>query len=185
MKKSTTMKVLAFVLLSLVFSSALYAGEQVAQNPEDFTLQGVNRDVKFTLSEAKGKYVVLHFLLKTECPICLTHTHTYPQRADEVPDTIHLFINPDDPEEIEKWFSKTTITEEKKQPTIYHDPGAKLAKQFNIPFGYEFHGETVHFPALIILNPEGKEVFRYLGKKTQDRFPFDQFREKMQELQKS
>ena len=88
-EKSTTMKVLAFVLLSLVFSSALYAGERVAQNPEDFTLQGVNRDVKFTLSEAKGKYVVLHFLLKTECPYTDSH-HTYTQRADEVPDTIHL-----------------------------------------------------------------------------------------------
>ena len=51
-EKIDHMKVLAFVL-SLVFSSALYAGEQVAQNPEDFTLQGVNRDVKFTLSKQR------------------------------------------------------------------------------------------------------------------------------------
>lgn len=29
---------------------------------------------------------------------------------------------------------------------VDRDPKARLAKDFNIPDGYAFHGQTVHFP---------------------------------------
>jgi hypothetical protein len=36
--------------------------------PADFTVEAPADGRKFRLAEAKGKYVALHFLLKTECP---------------------------------------------------------------------------------------------------------------------
>jgi len=65
---------------------------------------------------------------------------------------------------------------------IYQDLNAKLADQFNIPNGYQFHGQVVHYPALILLNKNGEEVFRYIGKNNSDRFSFDQLKAKIVEL---
>ena len=59
---------------------------------------------------------------------------------------------------------------------------AELAKAYGIPFGYEFHNQVVHYPALVILGPDCKEVFRYVGESTGDRFTFEKFTAKMDEL---
>ena len=40
----------------------------------------------------------------------------------------------------------------------------------------------MHFPALVIVDPQGKEAFRYVGKSTFDRFTFRKFKKKMAEL---
>jgi peroxiredoxin Q/BCP len=69
-------------------------------------------------------------------------------------------------------------------PVIYRDTEAGLAKAFDIPFGYKFHGQVVHYPALVILDPKGKEVFRYVGKNNGDRYDFDDFVAKIAELKK-
>ena len=66
--------------------------------------------------------------------------------------------------------------------TIYRDPNAKLADEFAIPNGYKFHGQTVHFPALVLLDASGKEVFRYIGKNNTDRYPYEKFSARLQEL---
>lgn len=70
----------------------------------------------------------------------------------------------------------------RRHSPIYRDPDAGLAKQFGIPDGYAFHGQTVHFPALVLLDPEGKEVFRYVGKHNGDRLGFDALTAKLAEL---
>ena len=59
---------------------------------------------------------------------------------------------------------------------------SKLADQFNVPNGYQFHGQIVHYPALILLNEKGKEVFRYVGKNNMDRFSFEKLKAKVEEL---
>lgn len=176
MKNYVKAVVVVFVGIGLVtVSQAGYT------DTKDFTVKAVNADKTFQLSKSKEKYVALHFLLKTECPICLNYTQEYFHRASEVAGVEHIFLKPDEKEETLKWFSKFK-SEDEKRPMIYQDKDAALAKQFKIPYGYEFHGETVHYPALIILDQEGNELFRYVGKKTQDRFGFDKFKEKMNEL---
>jgi peroxiredoxin Q/BCP len=67
---------------------------------------------------------------------------------------------------------------------IYRDPGAKLAKKFRIPDGYRFHGQKVHYPAMVVLNGDGEELFRYVGKSNSDRMPKEEFVKKL-ELMKS
>jgi peroxiredoxin Q/BCP len=143
----------------------------------DFELPHAGDGKAFKSAEARGKIVALHFLLKTECPFCLKHTHTYLKRAAEVPGVVHVFIKPDTEEEIRSWSRDMP-----KDAPIYRDAGAALARRFEIPDGYQFHGQTVHFPALVILDAEGREVFRHVGKDNVDRFRFDDFAKKVAEL---
>jgi len=151
--------------------------------PADFTVEAPAAGKTFKLSEAKGKYVALHFLLKTECPYCLKHTRDYAVKSAGTPDVIHIFLKPDGIDEIKGWSDKANRGEEFADVAIYRDVDAKLADQFEIPGGYQFHGQTVHYPALVLLDPAGKEVFRYVGKSNADRLAYEQFIAKLVELQ--
>ena len=154
-----------------------------AQDFVDFTLPSATDNSHFTLSEAKEKYVALHFLLKTECPYCIRHTHEYSENSANLKNVVQVFIKPDTEEEIKKW--ATRLPEDNKhQFPIYRDINAKLAKQFKIPDGYAFHGQVVHYPALILLDKNGNEVFRYVGKNNGDRYSFEDFSAKIKELKK-
>ncbi|MDB6068150.1 MAG: hypothetical protein JWR26_4358 [Pedosphaera sp.] len=147
--------------------------------PDDFTVPAVNGNKPFHLADAKGHYVALHFLLKTECPYCLKYTQDYAEKAATVAGVQHVFIKPDTDDEIKTWADKLKGG---VQPAIYRDADAKLAADFGIPDGYKFHGQTVHYPALVLLDPAGKEVFRYVGKNNTDRYSFEQFAAKIAEL---
>lgn len=153
------------------------------QNPVDFSLLSATDNSQFKLSEAQGKYVALHFLLKTDCPVCLRHTQDYFDKAETLPDVVQVFIKPDSEKEIEDW-SQNLPKKELIELPIYRDPDANLAAQYNVPDGYEFHNQIVHYPALILIGPSGKEVFRYIGKNNRDRYSFEQLESKIQELKK-
>lgn len=154
-----------------------------AAPPENFTVKAAAGKGSFTLKEAQGKFVVLHFLLKTECPLCLKHTRDYMTKAPTLPNVVQVFLKPDSDTEIEAWAAKLPAEDLAKNP-IYRDPYAKLAKAFDIPDGYKFHGQTVHYPATVLINPEGKEVFRYVGKSNSDRLSFEALAAKVKELSK-
>lgn len=168
------MKIIRLTLALLLFTSLAQA-----QNIKDFSLTSVTDKSTFTLSKSKGKYIALHFLLKTECPYCIRHTSEYFEKASTLSNVIQLFIKPDSEEEIKAWANKLKSS---NSLPIYQDADAKLADQFNIPNGYQFHGQVVHYPALILLNDKGEEVFRYIGKNNSDRFSFDQLKAKIEAL---
>jgi peroxiredoxin Q/BCP len=168
------MKFIQLTLALLLFSINIQA-----QNVKDFSLTSVTNKSTFTLSKSKGKYIALHFLLKTECPYCIRHTSEYFEKASSLSNVIQVFIKPDSEEEIKAWANKLKST---NSLPIYQDADAKLADQFNIPNGYQFHGQVVHYPALILLNDKGEEVFRYVGKNNSDRFSFDQLKAKIEAL---
>ncbi len=168
------MKHIKFLIIILLFVI-----NSQAQKVDNFTLKSVTDNSTFSLKKAKGNFVVLHFLLKTECPYCIRHTSEYFEKANTLPNVTQIFIKPDNEEEIKEWASKLTS---KNVSPIYQDKDAKLADQFNIPNGYQFHGQVVHYPALIILNKKGEEVFRYIGKNNSDRFSFDKLKMKIEEL---
>ncbi|TAH27360.1 MAG: hypothetical protein EAZ07_02035 [Cytophagales bacterium] len=177
MKSSMKHKETFLIIITLLFLPII----NKAQNTVNFELTSANDTSHFVLSKAKGKFVVLHFLLKTECPHCLQHTHDYIIKSKKFSNVIQVFIKPDNKREIEEWSDKLLDHELTRYP-IYRDPEANLAKLYKIPFGYSFHGQIVHYPALIILDLEGKEVFRYIGKNNSDRFSFDRFVVKMNEI---
>lgn len=168
-------------LLKLILFFCFLTINSQAQSVKDFTLNSVTDKSTFTLSKSKGKFVAIHFLLKTECPYCIRHTSEYFEKASSLPNVIQVFIKPDSEEEIKAWANKLKTT---NSLPIYQDTNAKLADQFNIPGGYQFHGQIVHFPALVLLNEKGEEVFRYIGKNNSDRFSFDNLKLKIEELNK-
>jgi len=168
-----------------VLTFALAASATAADGrPTDFTLAAATGKATFKLSEAKGKYVAVHFLLKTECPVCLRHTRDYFAKAATLPSVVQVFVKPDTDAEIQAWAGKLPTDEQAKHP-IYRDPDAKLAKAFSIPDGYKFHGQVVHYPATVLLDPTGKEVFRHVGKNNGDRLAFDKLAAKVSELAKA
>lgn len=177
-------KLLSF-LAAVCFATASFAAAPASQtNPVDFTLQSATSPAAFKLTDAKGKFVALHFLLKTECPVCLRHTRDYFTKAATLTNVVQVFVKPDTDAEIKAWAGKLPADELAKHP-IYRDPDAKLAKAFSIPDGYKFHGQVVHFPATVLLDPTGKEVFRHVGKNNGDRLNFDKLAEKVAALSRS
>ncbi len=151
-------------------------------NPNDFTVRSATGTNSFKLSEAKGKLVALHFLLKTECPYCIRHTHDYVKKSADDSRVVHVFLKPDTDAEIKSWATK--LGEGSLNVIIYRDPGAALAKAYGIPDGYKFHGQSVHYPALVLLDANGKEVFRYVGKSNADRLSYEKFAAKLEHLTK-
>ena len=162
----------------------MFACVSQAENPSNFKVKSVLDESTFELSEHKGKVVVLHFLLKTECPVCLRYTHDYAALAEKTPDVIHVFLKPDSEEDIRAWSESLDEKGLQSLPKIYRDVDAKLAVKYRVPDGYKFHGQTVHYPALIILDGNGKERFRYVGKSNADRLSIKDFEAKLVELQK-
>jgi len=166
-------------LLLALATSLVFAGTAPAKNPDDFTVKSVLDDSEFRLSDHRGKVVVLHFLLKTECPICLRHTRDYAALAATTPDVVHVFLKPDGEDEIKEWSEKLEGDDLAKTLRLYRDPGAKLAGKYDIPDGYSFHGQVVHYPALVALDGNGAELFRYVGKSNSDRMSTADFTAKL------
>lgn len=163
-------------------AALLFALAAAAAPPADFTVTAPAGGKVFRLSDARGNYVALHFLLKTECPVCLRHTGEYGKPAATPADVVQVFLKPDSAEEIKAWSAKLAPG---AAPVIYRDPDAELAKAFAIPDGYAFHGETVHYPALVLLDPAGKEVFRYVGRNNADRYGAEKLTAKIAELKQA
>ena len=166
------------IVSSLLLTCALTA---VAVAADDFTVKSATDDSTFQLSKHRGQVVVLHFLLKTECPFCLRYTHDYSVLAEKNPEVVHVFLKPDSEAEIKSWAEKLDKNDLKNLPKVYRDPDAKLADEFKIPNGYKFHGQTVHYPALVALDGKGKELFRYVGKSNSDRMSVGDFTAKLKE----
>lgn len=154
-----------------------------AAPPDDFTVKSATSRDSFRLQEARGKFVALHFLLKTECPLCLRHTREHLARASTLPDVVQVFLKPDTDREIKAWAARLADGKPDTTP-IYRDPNARLAKAYDIPDGYAFHGQVVHYPATVLIGPDGREVFRHVGKSNADRLSFEKLAEKVAELRK-
>jgi peroxiredoxin Q/BCP len=152
------------------------AVNKIADNRlHNFIVESPTHGTTFSLSDHKGKPIALHFLLKSECPFCLKLTHDYSELASSNPNVVHLFLKPDSTDEIKVWAGKINNEGLKNPPVIYRDQDARLANEFGIPDGYEFHGHAVHYPALVMLDGSGKELFRYVGRNNTDRMKPDDF----------
>ena len=165
---------------ALLFTAVL---SLAAAPPDDFTVKSATSRDSFRLQEARGKFVALHFLLKTECPLCLRHTREHLARAATLPDLVQVFLKPDTDREIAAWAARLADGKPGTTP-IYRDPSARLAKAYGIPDGYAFHGQVVHYPATVLIGPDGREVFRHVGKSNADRLSFEKLSEKVAELRK-
>lgn len=174
---NTSIMNLKIILFSASMAVALSLNAQENSNIE---LHSATDQSTFSLNEVKTDFVALHFLLKTECPYCLRHTADYAAKETGLPEVTQIFIKPDSEEEIRSWTKY--LDKDNVGLTIYRDVEATLAKRLEVPFGYKFHGQVVHYPALILLDKNGQEVFRYVGESNADRLSFEALVAKVEEL---
>jgi peroxiredoxin Q/BCP len=128
---------------------------------------------------SQRKFVALHFLLKTKVSHCVVTLDYVKKSADD--SQWLIFLKPDTDADQRGLQTR----EDSLKVTIYRDPDAALAKAYNIPDGYKFHGQTVHYPALVLLDANGKEAFRHVGKSNADRLDYEKFSAKLKELTQS
>ena len=74
-----------FILLLFLSASLM------AQLPGKIKLKSATDNKEFNLAIEKGKFVALHFLLKTECPYCIRHTQDYFKNKSIFAATVFLF----------------------------------------------------------------------------------------------
>lgn len=148
----------------------------------DWKLPCLTDDSMVDLGQQSSRYVVLHFLLKTECPYCLKYTRDYAKLAESDKNVVHIFLKPDSEDEIRQWMDHLDPELKKELPRICRDVNAKLADAMKIPDGYRFHGQSVHYPALIVLGPDRTEVFRHVGKSNADRCSVETYQAQMKKL---
>ena len=180
-------------LLVAVFASGLAGAAENAdppsETPRQYRLFAMDGSGEVTIQELKGQYTALHFLLKTECLFCLMHTRTYALQGEMYPEVRHLFIKPDEEAAIERW-TESLLDEASgappglEVPAIYRDPHGSVARHLRITHGYEYHGELMRFPAFVLIDPDGTEVYRYIGQNTGDRFGFERFANLMQAIER-
>ena len=126
-------------ILILILALTTRSVSIIAQNPTDFDLLSATDKSHFKLNATRGKYVALHFLLKTECPYCIRYTNDYMSKASTLPDVIQVFIKPDSDEEIASWAKKLSSFRENASHTVLtHKMNNLDYKTFII----EIQGET-------------------------------------------
>lgn len=134
---------------------------------------------QFDSESVRGRFLAIHFLLPTDCPYCVREIREYVERAPTLAGVRHIYVNAHTPEGFAEWIK--TVPGAESLP-IYRDENAQLSMKFNIPGGYNFHNAVMNYPALVLLDPRGREVFRHVGKKNTERLPFAAFAAKVAEL---
>jgi peroxiredoxin Q/BCP len=169
----------AGVLLCLFAFTSRADEPPAADTVADFTLTDGTR--QFRLSDVAGRYVALHLLLPADCPYCIRHLADYEQHAPAVAGVVHIMVKQGPAADFAAWRAKLSPEQTGSVP-VFRDPDGTLARRFNIPDGYEFYGHNAHYPALIVLGPDRRELFRYVGRDNSDRMPFAEFAARMADV---
>ncbi|MBL0926669.1 MAG: redoxin domain-containing protein [Phycisphaerales bacterium] len=141
--------------------------EASAAEPGPFTVGDPGR--RFESSSARGRYLVVHFLLSEDCPLCSRLVSDYSAAAPTLAGVTQIFVKNTDPTRFNATLRSLNATDDLP---LYRDADGALASRFRIPGGYKFYGREIAFPAAVVLDPAGKEVFRYVGKANTDRLAF-------------
>ena len=170
---------LSFLLaiLCLAPSASAQATKPTTLPAEPFTVGDEGR--QFNSADARGQFLAIHFLLTTECPYCSRLINEYTRNAPTLAGIRQIFVKPDSLEAFDAMLKG--LPDGDKLP-IYRDADSKLVEKSKFDGGYKFHGQVMHYPAVIILNETGKEVFRHIGKSNADRLPFASYAAKVAEL---
>lgn len=152
------------------------ARDAAASEPRTFTVGEGGR--VFDSASARGRYLVVHFLLGDECPYCARLMREYQDQLPTLAGVEQIFVQ-NIPEPA---FEAALRSDPEGTSRLYRDADGRLASAFKIPGGYRFHGMTMDYPAMVVLDRDGREVFRHVGANNTDRVPFDQFAAKIAEL---
>jgi peroxiredoxin/YHS domain-containing protein len=166
-------------LASLATMLALASPSAFAQQPATTAhpLTAITDHHTFSLADSKGKYLALHFLTKTDTPECTKFVQDFLRAAPTVAGVMHVFIKPDSEGEVKAWSAQFNDD----AASIFLDPDGALAQDLNVPTGLSINGTTSTYPATIVFDMDGKELFRYEGKAHHDHLTFDDFKRQLED----
>lgn len=125
----------------------------------------------FMIADAKGHYLALHFLTKTDTTECTAFVREYLRAAPGVAGVMHVFIKPDEQSEVKVW----SMQFKNDAAAIFVDKDSALANDLKVPGGLAIASTTSNFPATIVFDREGRELFRHVGKSHDDHMLFTEF----------
>ncbi len=126
---------------------------------------------EFHIGDAAGHYLALHFLTRTDTPEAVAFVTDYVRQGPTVAGVMHIFVKADDAATAKAWAAQFGP----EAGRIYIDKDGALAKDFKVPDGLLIHGIQSNEPATIVLGPDGKELFRHVGKSQDDYLAFPAF----------
>lgn len=154
----------------LAFLIAVSSGSVEAQKRvQDFRAQQCGgNEALFQLSAHKGSWVLLDFLLPVEDATEAAHYAAIESEASRLlyeHGILPVFFKPNDSEATAKWWNSLAS----HSVPIFRDPDGKLASALGIPKGVFLMEGPAHYPAVILVDPDGNEVWRATGKNAGDR----------------
>lgn len=141
------------------------------------TLTAITDHHTFSIADAKGKYLALHFLTKTDTAECTAFVREFLRQGASVAGVMHVFIKPDSEGEVKAWAAQF----KDDAATIFLDPDSALAKDLKVPDGLSIGGTTSIYPVSIVFDPARQELFRHEGKAHHDHITFEAFKGKLGE----
>ncbi len=161
-------------LVSLTTMLILAAPSAFAQQPATTSrvLTAITDHHSFSLADAQGRYLALHFLTKTDTPECTAFVRDFLRAAPTVAGVMHVFIKPDTESEVKAWAAQFN----EDAHSIFLDPNGGLAQDLKVPSGLSINGATSTFPATIVFDTSGTELFRHVGTTHHDHLTFDSFK---------
>ncbi|MCA9450342.1 MAG: redoxin domain-containing protein, partial [Candidatus Omnitrophica bacterium] len=159
------MKRFSLVLLGVIGIS--YAA-QAGFVPDFIAQQCGGSEIKFKLTDHRGSWVVLNFLLPGDNPTGRDLYSDYEQRLDELiygHNIKPVFFKPGEKSEIANWWESL----DSNRIPVLQDPNGKLSRALKIPYGLKSGDQITLYPTTLLLDPEGNEVFRKVGKSIEER----------------
>lgn len=135
--------------------------------PETIPLTCVRQDHEFTLAQAPGRTIAVHFVPHPEHPECTAFVREYFQRWPAAAGVYHVFVVNAEPSAIKEWASQF----EDESLMIAADTGGRLATELKVPGA----GKSDAAPATVVLGPDGREFFRRIGAGPHDNMSFADF----------
>ena len=159
-----------FSRVGVISAMAFAAGTgsaALAQGPHEpaHTLVSATDGHAFTIADARGRYLALHFVGKTDSPECTAFVRECLEKAPTVAGVRHVFATSDDGAAVRKWAAQFGADAR----AIHLDEGASLAHELGIDAGSQPHPDR---SATLVFDPDGKEIARSIGHSHADHMPF-------------
>lgn len=129
----------------------------------------VAEDHEFHLSDLRGRFVALHFMPHVGTPDHDAHVKEFLDQAAARAGVIHVFVSAGDAAALKDWWKPL----DRPGFTAAHDAGGRLAAELELASGSAC--------ALVVLDREGRELFRHIGATDQDHLSFAKFSARLDE----
>ena len=138
----------------------------INQPASNATITAANDDHPFALKDAKGHYLALHFLPAGDTPEDAAFVREYLKAAPTAAGVVHAFIRPQTGD------AKAWASQFADASRVFVDHDSKLAADLGV---WKDQKESTRFATTVVLDQDGKELFRLSGTPARSHVSFGSF----------